>query len=97
MALFTVLVGGRPVLVFAEEDQEAATELATSLIGPDLQEFESGGQPVWDGQAPLSVRAADAAEAARWREGLKDAQEDGTAGEDPDDFAVFLLDLDEEE
>ena len=96
MALFTVEVAGRPVLVFTEESQESAQELVSSLIGPDLQEFESGGEPVWDGKAELTVRTADAVETERWEQGFEDAKEGG-AGQDADDFAVFLVELDEEE
>lgn len=95
--LFTVEVAGRAVLVFAEESKESAEELVTSLIGPDLQEFESGGEPLWDGQAALTVRMAEEAEATRWEEGLADAQENGSIGEDTDDFAVFLVELDEDD
>jgi hypothetical protein len=97
MTLFTVEVAGRPVLVFAEETRESAEELLSTLIGPDLQEFESEGRPLWDGEAALAVREADAAETTRWEEGLADAQESGSIGEDADDFAFFLVELDEEE
>ena len=40
MALFTVEVAGRPVLVFSEEDRGAAEEHLVSSIGPDLLDFE---------------------------------------------------------
>ena len=96
MALFTVEVAGRPVLVFTEESRASADELVTSLIGPDLQEFEAGGEPVWDGEAELTVRDANPVETERWEQGFEDAK-DGGAGQDPDDFAVFLIELDEED
>jgi hypothetical protein len=96
MTLFTVEVSGRPVLVFAEETRDSAEELVSSLIGPDLQEFQSDGRPLWDGEAVLSVREADEGETSRWEEGLADAQDSGSIGEDTDDFAVFLVELDEE-
>ena len=100
MPLFTVEVAGRPVLVFSEASQASAEEILASLIGPDLQEFECDGVPVWDGEAPLAVRDADPVETTRWEQGLAEAQED-SAGDpdgpgDGDDFAVFLIDLDEE-
>ena len=100
MPLFTVEVAGRPVLVFSETSRDAAQDILVSLIGPDLQEFESDGLPVWDGEAPLAVRDADPVETLRWEQGLAEAQEDGGGAEDGpgegDDFAVFLIDLDEE-
>ena len=97
MALFTVEVAGRPVLVFSEDSRDAAEELATSLIGPDLQDFESGGRPIWDGQSALSVREADSGEAARWQKGFEEAQDEGATGDEPEEFAVFLVELDAEE
>ena len=100
MPLFTVEVAGRPVLVFSETSRDSAQDILVSLIGPDLQEFEWDGVPVWDGEAPLAVRDADPVETTRWEQGLAEAQED-SAGDpdgpgDGDDFAVFLIDLDEE-
>lgn len=100
MPLFTVEVAGRPVLVFSEKSRASAEEILVSLIGPDLQEFESEGVPVWDGEAPLAVRDANQVETTRWEQGLAEAQEDSAGDEDGpgdgDDFAVFLIELDEE-
>src|SRR3954471_5900509 len=100
MLLFTVEVAERPVLVFSETSRDSAQEILASLIGPDLQEFESDGVPVWDGAAPLSVRDADPVETIRWEQGLEEARADSADEEDGpgdgDDFAVFLIDLDEE-
>ena len=67
MALFTVEVSGRPVLVFSEGNRRAAEELLASAIGPDLLDFEEEeGRPVWDGEEGLTVREAHPEEAARW-------------------------------
>jgi hypothetical protein len=100
MSLFTVEVAGRPVLVFSEASRDSAEEILASLIGPDLQEFESEGVAVWDGEAPLTVRDANPVETTRWEQGLAEAQEDSAGDEDGpgdgDDFAVFLIELDEE-
>ena len=95
MALFTVEVSGRPVLVFSEEDRGAAEELLASAIGPDLLDFEEDGRPVWDGEEELSVREARPEEAARWEQGLAEAGEDDGSGdednEDDEGQAVFLI------
>jgi hypothetical protein len=100
MPLFTVEVADRPVLVFSEASRESAQDILASLIGPDLQEFESNGVPVWDGEAPLAVRDANPVETMRWEQGLEEARADSAGEEDGpgdgDDFAVFLIDLDEE-
>ena len=92
MALFTVEVSGRPVLVFSEEDRGAAEELLASAIGPDLLDFEEDGRPVWDGEEELTVREARPEEAARWEQGLAEAGEDGGSGDEDDEGqAVFLI------
>ncbi len=96
MPLFTLEVSKGPVLVFAEEDRDAAAELVASSIGPGLLDFEDEeGRPVWDGEEELSVREANPEEAARWEQGAAEAKQDGAAGEpDPDGFAVFLIEVD---
>ena len=95
MALFTVEVSGRPVLVFSEEDRGAAEELLASEIGPDLLDFEEDGRPVWDGEEELTVREARPEEAARWEQGLAEAREDDGSGDEDDEDdegqAVFLI------
>ena len=95
MALFTVEVSGRPVLVFSEEDRGAAEELLASSIGPDLLDFEEDGRPVWDGEEELTVREARPEEAAHWEQGLAEARQDDGSGEaDDESHAVFLIEVD---
>ncbi len=96
MALFTVEVAGRPVLVFSEEGRGAAERLLVSSIGPDLLDFEEEeGRPVWDGEEELTVREARPEEAARWEQGLAEAREDDSSGEaDEESHAVFLVEVD---
>lgn len=96
MPLFTLEISGRPVLVFSEDDRGGAKELAASSIGPDLLDFEEEGRPVWDGEEELSVRDATPEEAASWEQGRAEARQDaeaagGDEGEEPDGFAVFLI------
>lgn len=98
MALFTVEVEGRPILVFSEEDREAAEDLVSSTIGPDLMEFEEEGTPLWDGQGELSVREADAAETAQWEAGFaRSHRPDDTEAPEEEGYAVFLIDVDRPE
>ena len=96
MALFTVEVSGRPVLVFSEGNRRAAEELLASAIGPDLLDFEEEeGRLVWDGEEELTVREARPEEAARWEQGRAEAQRNAVADEqEPDGFAVFLIEVD---
>jgi hypothetical protein len=95
MALFTVEVSGRPVLVFSEEDRGSAEGLLASSIGPDLLDFEQEeGRPVWDGEEALTVRQARPEEAARWEQDLAEAgDDDGPGGADDESQAVFLIEV----
>lgn len=96
MALFTIEVSGRPILVFSEVDRSAAEEAAALVIGPDLQGFTEAGQPLWDGDTELLVREASPGEVTRWEQGFADAQKSAPGEQDPEDCAVFLVDVDEE-
>ena len=99
MPLYTIEIGGEPVLVFPEDDIELAREeAATGNVTEALGEFERDGVPVWDGKAPLVVRDASEEEAAHFEAGFAEAVEDGDINEDErDEFAVFLIDTDDTE
>jgi hypothetical protein len=99
MNLFTIEVAGKAVLVFPEADRSTAETLAQEEIGPDLMEFAVAGEPLWDGETPLAVRAANPAETAQWTESLADVSrlDGGAEPPDPDSYAVFLIDVDDEE
>ena len=95
MALFTVEVSGRPVIVFSDDDRARAEELVASTIGPELLVFEEAGTPVWDGEDELTVRGAVPEEVARWERGLPGAQRPDGPGEPvPEGYAVFLIEVD---
>lgn len=97
MNLFTIEVAGVPVLIFPEADRAAAETLAREEIGPDLMDFAVAGEPLWDGETPLSVRDADAEETAHWTESLAEVSRGGAEPPDPDSYAVFLIEVDDDE
>ncbi|MCQ8241438.1 hypothetical protein [Rhizosaccharibacter radicis] len=99
MPLFVIEMAGEPLLVFPEDDLALAQEeLDSGNIKESLSEFHRDGEPLWDGEASLSVRAADAAETVIWQEALAEAVENEELDEDEkDEFAVFLVDTEEEE
>ena len=97
MPLFTVEVAGRPIVVFSKEDRQEAAEIVTALIAPDLMEFEEDGRPIWDGNEPISMRAANEDEVAEWEQGFAESMaSDGTAEQGTDGYAVFLIEVDED-
>ncbi len=66
------------------------------VIGPDLLGFVEAGQPLWDGDMELLVREANPKEVTRWEQGFAEAEESASREQDPEDYAVFLVDVDEE-
>jgi hypothetical protein len=86
---FTLLVGGRPILSFVASTFNEANELTREeWLRADLLKYRSNGQPLWDGDAKLSVRASDAQEKAALEQGLKEtAIDDGIT-------LVYLVELD---
>lgn len=99
MPLYVIEIGGEPILVFPEQTLALAEEeAATGNVTEALQEFERDGEPVWDGEAPLTVRDASEAEMAQYEAGFAEASEDGEVSEeDRGEFAVFLIETDDTE
>ncbi len=93
--LFTLELDGRPVLVMAEDDADAAREAADAdPMAEQLAGLAHDGRRLWDGRTPPAVRPATPAEAATWQDAFAEAVADGEAFEDESDsFAVFLLDV----
>src|SRR5215213_7921256 len=53
-------IDGRAVVAFnAENDLEAQIELEDEIFQNDLTVLESGGRPIWDGEAQIDIREAD--------------------------------------
>lgn len=95
MSLFTLEIERRPIMVFASEDQTTA-ELFTEdpSLHEDLMVFTHEGQPLWDGEAELSVREAHPQEASDWEAAFARAEEDGGGDEDErDSFTMFLVEV----
>ncbi len=44
----------------------------------------------------LLVREANPKEVTRWEQGFAEAEESASGEQDPEDYAVFLVDVDEE-
>lgn len=62
-AIFTLDVGGKPVLVFEAKNLRESWELChEQWLREDLVLQTSGGIPLWDGKAPLRTRYATPSE-----------------------------------
>jgi hypothetical protein len=73
-AIFTLEVGGKPVLSFEAKNLREAWEVCHEhWLREDLSQLRSNGICVWDGKAPLRSRSATEAERAIYREAVKSA------------------------
>ena len=86
---FTLLVGGQPILSFAANNFNEANELTREeWLRADLLKYQSNGQPLWDGNAELSIRPSAADEKEALEQGLNETTaDDGVA-------LVYLVELD---
>jgi hypothetical protein len=89
---FTLVIGDLPVVSFAARNQMEARELAREeWMRADLALYRSNNNPLWDGQAKLSVRLSRPDEAARLSQ---------AAGETSDADGIvlaFLVEIDSAE
>jgi hypothetical protein len=94
VSLYTIEIDGRPILVFAAEDDGAAEDFAADEdLRAELLGLEHEGEPIWDGDGELVVRRAHLEEASEWEGAHAKALLEGAADEDDEDFAVFLLEV----
>ena len=84
-SIYTLEIGGRPVLCFpAAGHREARSLLKEEWLLGDLRELKCDGNPLWDGRSKLTVRGADSVEASRFERESKYLPED-------DDLPVVYL------
>ncbi|MCJ2010977.1 hypothetical protein [Methylobacterium sp. J-076] len=108
--MFTLEIEGTAVAVI-NSDEAAAQDLFTcDGFKEDIRTMTSGGKPLWDGKAALTVRPANEDEIEVFEDAL--AEDDGEGdfvddprhadaepSEDEEDEAdiVFLVDIDEDD
>ena len=67
MNLFVAEIGGRAVAVFDGADWEFADWYVNSpVFRMDIQELDTQGKALWDGEEEISLRSASPEEAQRW-------------------------------
>jgi hypothetical protein len=72
---FVLEIDGRPVLAFNSRSVERAKLLfSQAWLLEDLGSYRSGGNPIWDGEAKLSVRHADDRESLELEVALRGEQ-----------------------
>lgn len=89
---FVLEVAGIPKLVFTATSARAAEKFRNQAwLEEELRPYCSGGHPVWDGKAELTVRRANPAESAELAIGRKWAEAEG---DDTKFVFAFLVPID---
>lgn len=94
--MLTLEINGKAIAVIDADAESARDLLEDEDFREDLQSITSGGEPMWDGIAPLHLRPANAAEEKVANE-ADDEDEDEEDVEEGDLLVVFLVPLDDEE
>jgi hypothetical protein len=95
--IFVLEIKGTAILAFEADDMDDARAYAENAEErEDLTELTSNGQPLWNGKDVIAVRPATDAEADLFEEERKADWEDEPHA-DAEDFAVYLVPLDEAE
>jgi hypothetical protein len=87
--MFTLEIDGRAIAVTDATPEAEARELLESLAD-EMIELESEGKQIWDGEAPLKVRASTEEEI----EAFEEAEMDEDAEEDDEPVVMFLVPID---
>jgi hypothetical protein len=98
MKTYVAYVGEEAVLAFrAENDDEARTMIddKEGSIRSDLKALVGTDEkPLWDGKSAIHMREATAAQNAEWEQSrdqaISDEEIDLDAGDDPDEWSVYL-------
>jgi hypothetical protein len=99
MNTYVASIGGKSVLAFRAEDDDQARAIIDDPEGSmrsDLQLLVgTDGKPLWDGKSAIQVREANAAQHAEWEQSrdlaISDGEIDLDAGNDPDEWNVYLI------
>jgi hypothetical protein len=94
MPVYVVVIEGRSMVAFhADGDAGADLRARDPLLRDDLMTLASGGLPLWDGVADVTVRRAFSDEEARWRSSRVKAISQGSIDSEDDAWIVFLVPL----
>jgi hypothetical protein len=91
MSIWTMDIDGKPVVVIGEVDRDEAEDLVgDDSFQEDLMDLESEGEPIWNGEAPLTLREANEEERKAWQESREEARSEEDFDED-EASVVFLI------
>jgi hypothetical protein len=96
--MYTLEVGGKAIAVTNADEEQARELFMSEDFKADLLSLRSESQPLWDGSAALSVRAASEDEMDAVDEVLEEEDEEEEGENDEDELGidvVFLVEIDE--
>jgi len=93
--MFTLEIAGRPVAITDANEAQAQAIFESDEFKQDLTAMTSEGTPLWDGRAPLNVRAASQEEITAFQIPDLDVDDDFDDDEGEDGlFVTFLMPID---
>ena len=101
MKTYVAFIGEKAVLAFRAENDDEAHEMIDDKEGSirsDLKVLVGADEkPLWDGKSAIHMREATAAQHAEWEQSrdqaISDEEIDLDAGEDPDEWSVYLASI----
>jgi hypothetical protein len=98
MKTYVAFVGEKAVLAFRAEDDDQAQAMIDDEEGSTRSDLKvligADEKPLWDGKSAIRVRGATAAQHAEWEQSrdqaISDEEIDLDAGDDPDEWSVYL-------
>ena len=93
--MFTLEIGGKPIAITDAEEAQARDIFESDEFKRDLTAMTSEGAPLWDGQAPLTIRPATEQEVAAFDVPEFDVDDEDEDEDDGDGvFVTFLVPVD---
>lgn len=101
MKTYVASIGGKAVLAFRAEDDDQARAIIDDDEGSMRSDLKvlvgTNGKPLWDGKSAIDAREATAAQHAEWKssrdQAISDGEIDLDAGNDPDEWSVYLMSI----
>ena len=101
MITYVAIIGGKAALTFRAVDDDQAHAMIDGQEGSvrsDLKVLvDMDGKPLWDGKSAIQVREATAEQDAEWKrsrdQAIIDGEIDLDAGDDPDEWSVYLTSI----
>jgi hypothetical protein len=101
MKTYVASIGEKAVLAFRAEDDDKARAMIDDQEGGMRSDLKAlvgeDGKPLWDGKSAIEAQEATAAQHAEWEQSrdqaISDEEIDLDAGDDPDEWSVYLTNV----